>query len=137
MIDRIFIDSNVWVYLFSHEEERKREIAEHYIANQGNANTIIITYQVINEVTSALKKKGVAEQAIRSTIESLMKICVVQDYSKEMLLLASELRDDHFFSFWDSHIVAGALTAQCTLLVSEDMQDGFTKDGLTINNIFK
>jgi predicted nucleic acid-binding protein len=135
-MDRIFIDSNIWVYLFSHEEENKREIAESFITNQGNANTIIVTYQVINEVTSVLKKRGFTEQDIKSTIEFLMKICVVQDYSKEMLLLASRLRDDHSFSFWDSHIVAGALLAQCTRLASEDMHDGFTIDGLTINNIF-
>jgi len=98
---------------------------------------LVISYQVINEVTRSLKKKGVSEPNIRSIIESLAKICVIQDFSKDIVLLASHIRENHSFSFWDSQIVASALTAQCTLLASEDMQYGFIIEGLLIKNIFK
>jgi len=137
MTGRIFIDSNVWVYLFSHENDQKCELAERFISNYGNKNTIIISFQVINEVTRILKKKGFSEPDIRNVIESLAKICVIQDFSKDIALMASNIRENHSFSFWDSHIVASAITAQCILLASEDMHDRFVIDGLTIKNIFK
>ena len=136
MKGRFFVDSNIWVYLFSREDDQKREISERFIKRRGNDNTIVITYQVINEVTGVLKKKGFVERDIRNTIDSLCKICVIQELSKEMLMLASTLREKHSFSFWDSQIIAGAIKAQCSILATEDMQDGFMVDGLTICNIY-
>ena len=106
------------------------------LKTNGNKNMFVISYQVINEVTNVLIKKKFSEQNIRDLVALLTKICIVQDYSKNIVLLASNLREKHFFSFWDSHIVASAITAKCTLLASEDMNDGFTIDGTTIKNIF-
>jgi predicted nucleic acid-binding protein len=51
--------------------------------------------------------------------------------------VASQLREDLSFSFWDSQIIACALTSGCGILVSEDMQDGQIIDGMAIKNIFK
>lgn len=39
-------------------------------------------------------------------------------------LLASELRTNNAFSYWDSMIVAAALDAGCTNMFSEDLQHG-------------
>ena len=81
-------------------------------------------------------KKKFSESDIRVLVMLLSRICIIQDYSKDIVLLASSLREKHSFSFWDSHIVASAITAKCTLLSSEDMHDGFAVDGMTIKNIF-
>lgn len=43
---------------------------------------------------------------------------------KTTLTKASELREKYSLSYWDSLIVASALTADCEILYSEDMQDG-------------
>jgi predicted nucleic acid-binding protein len=52
-----------------------------------------------------------------------------------MHLKASRLRTQHQFSYWDSLIVAAALEAGCSVLYSEDMQDGQVIDGrLSIRN---
>ena len=51
-------------------------------------------------------------------------------------LKASELREVHGFSFWDSHIVVHAMDAQCNLLASEDMQNGREINGMIIKDIF-
>ena len=136
MRDSIFIDSNVWVYLFSADDENKRNIAEQFIKTNGNKNIFVISFQVINEVTNVLIRKKFSEPNIRELVALLTKICVIQDYSKDIVFLASSLREKHFFSFWDSHIVASAITAKCTLLASEDMNDGFIINGMTIKNIF-
>jgi len=137
MTDRIFIDSNVWVYLFTHEDGSKCKVAEQFISENGSRIALVISPQVINEVTNVLSRKKFSELNIRSVIEQLSQICIVQDYSKDIALLASEIREKHSFSFWDSHIIASAITSQCSLLASEDMQDSRVIGGLTIRNIFK
>ena len=136
MTDRLFVDSNIWVYLFLPDDERKLRIAERFIRENGSRGTLVISYQVINEVSRSLYKAKFTETKLRNVIEQLAKICTVQDFSNELALMASTLREKHSFSFWDSHIVACAISAQCNILASEDMQDGFVIDGMTIKNIF-
>ena len=136
MIDKIFVDSNVWIYLFLNEDSHKHDIAERFIAQSGKKNVLVISHQVINEVSSVSYKHKQDEARIRYIIEHMSKICMVQDYSKDIALLASDLRQRHSISFWDSLIVASAFTAQCKVLVSEDMQDGFAVGEMTIKNIF-
>ena len=52
------------------------------------------------------------------------------------LLKASELREQHSFSFWDSLIISSALLAGVPVLYSKDMQDGFEIEGTRIVNPF-
>jgi len=44
------------------------------------------------------------------------------------LITASQLREKHSFSFWDSIVVASALSSYATTLYSEGMQDGMVID---------
>ena len=48
----------------------------------------------------------------------------------------SKTDDGYGYSFDDALIVAAALGAGCTRLLSEDMQDGHRIEGLTIANPF-
>lgn len=137
MIDKIFIDSNAWIYLFTNEDNVKCKTAENFIAGNTLNNILVISFQVINEVTNVLKRKNFSEPDIRLVIENMTKICLIQDYSKDIALLASDLREQNLFSFWDSHIVASAISAKCVQLISEDMQDEQIINGVKINNIFK
>jgi len=135
-MNKIFVDSNVWVYLFSEEDNDKCKIAEQFILENGEINTLVISYQVINEVSRVLVKKNFSEADIQNVIEMLTKVCIIQDYSKDIALMASRFRQSYSLAFWDSHIVASAVTAKCDLLASEDMQDGFVIDGMAFWNIF-
>ena len=136
MIDKVFIDSNIWIYLFTNEDNPKCKVAEQFIRENGVKNILIISYQIINEVTNVLKRKKFTETEIRYIIENISKMCVIQDYSKEILLFASELREKFKFSIWDSLIVSCASISGCSLLISEDMQNQMRIKGLTIKNIF-
>ncbi len=51
---------------------------------------------------------------------------------------ASDIRSRYHFSFWDSLIVACALSARASILYSRDMQDGLVvASQLEIVNPFK
>jgi predicted nucleic acid-binding protein len=60
----------------------------------------------------------------------------VIDTTDRVLTRATDLAADHRLSIWDSVILAAAAEAGCRLLISEDMQPGFTWGGVTIVNPF-
>ena len=136
MTDRIFVDSNVWVYLFTDEKNIKNRAANEYITKNAKTNRLIISYQVLNEVCCVLKKKKYTEPEIRFVVGDMIGLCEVCDYSEEIIYLASELRDMYLLSYWDSHIATSGLASQCSVLASEDMQDGLIINKMVIKNIF-
>ena len=50
---------------------------------------------------------------------------------------ALELQERYRFSFWDALIVAAALEAGCTRLLTEDLQHGQVIEGLRVENPFR
>jgi predicted nucleic acid-binding protein len=92
---------------------------------------------VLNEVAVNLKKKGFSEGKIRTIIETMEEAAIIVDFSKDILINASKLREKHSFSFWDSLVVSCSIAGNCEILFSEDMQDGREIEGLHIENPFK
>lgn len=137
MTDRIFIDSNVWLYFFLKDEIEKYKISEKYFRKNANNSIFIITYQVINEVSNQLVRNNFDEVTIVENIELMCKISTIQDFSKEILFLASALRQKYSLSFWDSIIVASAVKSRCNILATGDLHDGLIIEHTEIKNIFK
>src|SRR5262245_43964069 len=56
--------------------------------------------------------------------------------SAEVMLTAVDLAADHHLGIWDAVILSAASKVGCRLLLSEDLQDGFTWGGVTVVNPF-
>ena len=136
MTDKVFIDSNIWCYFFLQDEEEKYKIAEKFFSTKEKDTIFVVSYQVINEVTNKLIQKQFNAETIKENIEYIYKICTVQNFTKDIIILAFELREKYSFSFWDSVIVASALYSNCNILASEDMQNGLKIKNMVIKNIF-
>jgi predicted nucleic acid-binding protein len=54
----------------------------------------------------------------------------------EAAIMAVDVATDHRLHIWDSIMLAVAARAGCHLLISEDLQDGFTWGGVTVANPF-
>ena len=52
------------------------------------------------------------------------------------MIAAVDLATDHQLSIWDSVVLAAAAESGCRLLLTEDMQEGFTWNGVTVTNPF-
>ena len=52
------------------------------------------------------------------------------------MLAAADLAIDHQLSIWDSVVLFAAAESGCRLLLTEDMQEGFTWKGVTVTNPF-
>jgi predicted nucleic acid-binding protein len=138
MKDKVFVDSNIWIYLFTSDDVSKNELVRDFIAGNTEKETIfVISYQVINEVGVVLKrKKKFSEDKIQFVVDTLLDLCVVQDFSREIIFKASVLRDKMLVSYWDSLIIAAAIESGCQSIASEDLQNGQKIEGLTIVNVF-
>ena len=53
-----------------------------------------------------------------------------------VVFAAADLATDHRLSIWDSVILAAAAAGGCRLLLSQDLQDGFTWSGVTVTDPF-
>ena len=139
MTDRVFVDSNIWVYLFTDNAGdrnfEKRGAALEFISQHRANSRFVISYQVVNEVCNVLKKKEYTEPELRRVADDMTGLCEVCGYSREIFFLASELRERHSFSYWDSQIVASALVSDCGVLASEDMRDGLVIGNMIISNV--
>jgi predicted nucleic acid-binding protein len=84
-----------------------------------------LSSQVIGEVcVNLIRKANFDETRIRQLISRFYYDHEVVSIEHGILLKASELREQHPFSFWDSVVVSSALAANASILYSEDMQDG-------------
>ena len=133
MSDRIFVDSNIFLYAISDLDDSKRVVASKIMIQQNTIST-----QVINEVSSNLiKKLKFNNDEIHQFIESSYARYNVANIEQKTFLRACILREDYKLSYYDSLIVASAILSNCATLYSEDMQHGLSiDDKLTIVNPF-
>jgi predicted nucleic acid-binding protein len=130
-----FIDTNIWFYSFVEQDDpTKSEKARALI----RAVKPVVSTQVISEVcANLLKKARFSEDRIAEVVASFFDAYVVVTLDQAVLINASKLRKRHSFSYWDSLIVAAALSADCKILYSEDMQHGLVVGRqLTVVNPF-
>ena len=52
------------------------------------------------------------------------------------MIAATDLAVAHQLGIWDAIVLSAAADAGCRLLLSEDLQDGFTWRGVTVANPF-
>ncbi|MEX0963308.1 MAG: PIN domain-containing protein [Pseudohongiellaceae bacterium] len=129
---RIFLDSNVLLYLQS-ADETKANRAE-VIASAGG----VISIQVLNEITYVMRRKFNSPWVqINEVMESLQRLFTIEPVNIDVHLTGRRLAERYGFNFYDATIVASALLAGCELLYSEDMHDGLlVEDRLRISNPF-
>jgi len=139
MKGRIFLDTNVVVYLFDRDAEEKRRRAREILDREGPLGRLAISTQVLQEfyvsVTRKLAKPLDPADAYEA-VQDLMALPTIQIDPNLILASITRSRTDTI-SFWDSLIIQSALAAGSRTLYSEDMQDGRVIDGMTIENPFR
>jgi len=129
-----FLDSNILVYLLSADASRAN-VAEHLLKA---GSQLIISVQVLNEVTHVLRRKiGLSWSEMDVFWEPVRKVCKIVPLTEPLHDHARVIGARYGFSFYDACIVAAALDSDCRILYSEDMQNGqVVEDTLIICNPF-
>lgn len=134
-----FIDTNVFIYQLDATDPRKQQIAERIVRDALDTQDACISYQVAQECMNVVCGKArvplTTEQAQLYLTTVLAPLTQV-GASAELLHRALGIRSRWQFSFYDSLIVAAALAAGCTRLLSEDLQHGQRIESLEVVDPF-
>jgi predicted nucleic acid-binding protein len=134
MNDRVFLDTNILFYSYSTTDLNKQNSARKLIAE----SLSYISTQVLQELANTLTKKfgKTWKDAQKAVVES-GKNNMLHVNNQNTIANACEIADKYQYSFYDSLIIAAALSCNCKMLYSEDMQDGqLIENSLTITNPF-
>jgi predicted nucleic acid-binding protein len=103
------------------------------------APAITLSTQVINEVcVNLIKREHFTPAQTRDVILDYYARYTIIALDQAVLVSATHLREHYTLSYWDSLIVASALTSGASTLQSEDMHHGLrVEQQLTIINPFK
>ena len=101
------------------------------------SSRILIPVQSAGETLHWLVKKGKVPKALAAErMGTWLDRYRALPTTMSVLSAARELLQNHDFQVWDSIIFAAAAESGADILLSEDMQDGFTWRGVTIVNPF-
>jgi predicted nucleic acid-binding protein len=131
---RTALDTNLLVYAQGMNGEARRADALRALDALAE-DDVVIPAQALGELFAVLTRKaGWTAAASRDAVLGWTDGYAVIDTTQAVLLEAMEIATTHRFSFWDAIMLAAAAQSGCRVLLSEDMQHGFTWRGVTIRD---
>jgi predicted nucleic acid-binding protein len=135
-IMRVALDTNILVYAEGLNGLIKKQ-ATLELMQKLPQDLIVLPAQTLGELFNVLVRKAArSPEEARSAVLSWRDSYDVADTTAKIVIAATDLASQHRLGIWDSVILATAADAGCRLLLSEDMQDGFTWTGVTVANPF-
>jgi predicted nucleic acid-binding protein len=136
--DKVFVDTNVLTYLFDDAEREKQSLAGERLRSEQRERELVVSTQVLQELYASLTKgaQPIATVAIaEKAVQHAAGLSVVQ-VDVPLILQAITRSREQSLSFWDALIVGAALSAECSVLLSEDLNDGQLFGKLRVTNPF-
>jgi predicted nucleic acid-binding protein len=134
MIDlKVFVDSNIIVYLVDNRSKEKTKKAQDFLSPD-----FFISTQVVSEnVNVCLKKLHLIKETTFDFARRIVNRFKILQITEATLLKSFEIAIKYQLSSWDSIIIATAILNNCSIIYSEDMQDGLiVENSVTIINPF-
>lgn len=139
MAHRRFLDTNIFAYSFDSSAPAKRKRAQQIIGEALRERNGVISYQVVQEflnVALSRFRKPMATGSAQAYMERvLLPLCEIFP-DAHLFKDALSLKEETGWRFYDALIVSSAIMAGCTVLLTEDLQDGRVLRGLEIRNPF-
>lgn len=133
---RFALDTNILAYAEGVNGAARKKAALEIIAKLPSDSTLV-PIQALGELFHVLvRKAGRSPDRARIAILTWLDAFPAIETTPAVLLAALELGATHRLSIWDAIILAAASAGGCRLLLSEDLQPGFTWNGVTVANPF-
>jgi predicted nucleic acid-binding protein len=133
---RVALDTNVLAYAEGINGAARRDVVL-ALVRQLPQEATVVPVQVLGELFNVLvRKAGKSRRAARDALQSWRDTFPVVETSPEVMVTAADLATDHRLGIWDSVILSAASQSGCRLLLSEDLQHGFTWAGVTVVDPF-
>lgn len=134
-----FVDTNVLVYAYDADAGAKHQAARSHLEALWRNESGRMSTQVLQEFYVTVTRK-VSRPLPRRTARDVIatyRAWPVHRPDVDDIVAASELEERHQLSFWDSLIIVSAGRSGAGSLLTEDLQDGQTFEGLEIVNPFR
>lgn len=133
---KVAIDTNVLAYAEGAGDEPRRARAVEVLAALPEG-AVVLPVQVLGELYRVLVGKLRQRPAdARANVLRWSDAFAPSDSNWAAMQSAFDLSADHGLSIWDALILSVAAEQRCRLLLSEDLQDGFTWRGTTVVDPF-
>ena len=136
-VERVFVDTNVLIYLFDDDSPGKKARAQALLDEE--KDRIVLSTQALGEfyvnVTRKLEEP-LSPDAAAQAVEDFSRL-EVQSITPELVLAAVRRSRSSLLSYWDSLIVETARSAGAAILYTEDLQHGQEIAGLRIVSPFE
>ena len=133
---RAALDTNVLAYAEGVGDERRCELARSLVQGLPVEQTLLPA-QTLGELYRVLTgKAGFGADYARTALLSWADSFEVVDSTWSAFQGAFDVAADHGLQIWDALILSVAAESHCRMLMSEDLQEGFTWHGVTVVDPF-
>jgi predicted nucleic acid-binding protein len=136
---RQFVDSSVLVYAYDRTQEAKWERARTFLESLWASREATLSVQVLQEFFRVVTRKlpqPLSSREARTIVADLSKWPYHRPGAADVLA-AIDLQDELKVSFWDAMIIQSARRMSCSVLCTEDLNDGQSYVGVLVRDPFK
>lgn len=134
---RVALDTNLLAYAEGVNGAPRKQAAIAILETLAGEEAFV-PVQVLGELFAVLVRKARRTPArAREAVLSWQDTFALIETSPAVLAAAMELSASHHVGIWDAIILSATALAGCRYLLSEDMQNGFTWNGVTVVNPFR
>lgn len=134
-MSRYAFDSNFMAYAEGVDDRKRQELAAGLV-KAIDTRQIVVPLQAAGELLRVLIRKLKLDPQEAAARVAVWLRYPTQDTNRRVVEDAMEIVSLHALQVWDAVILAAADVAGASVLLSEDMQDGFKWRGVTIANPF-
>ena len=136
MPDRVFLDTNIFIYAQDAGSPDKQRKSREIIAQLADSGNGVISTQVLQEFfVAATRKLGVEPLVAKGLLKTFAAFDIVQ-VSTVLIHEAIDCSILNQLSFWDSLILAAAASAGCSVILSQDLNSNQIILGIRVQNPF-
>jgi predicted nucleic acid-binding protein len=138
MASAVFVDTNVLLHALDVSEPAKQSAAVQWLERLWRDGSGRISTQVLAEYYFNASRKVRFAMSPELAWNQVRALAAWKPLANDYALMerGRDLEQRFQLNWWDSLIVAAAQLQECSVLLSEDMQDGLVCDGVVIRNPF-
>lgn len=138
MSERIFVDTNVWVYAVDGADPVKRARALALLAPSADSNFVVSTQVLIEFYVVVTRKLAtpLSAEAAQALVDEMARLPVIPA-DVQLVTAAMSGSREWRISLWDALIVRAAEVSGCERILSEDLTHGATYGSVRVENPFR
>jgi predicted nucleic acid-binding protein len=132
-----FVDTNVLLYAISRDpgESAKAERANEILEDGDLGLSVQVLQEFFVQATRSTRPDALPHEQAVALIESFLRF-PAQEITPAVMTAALGTCERFGISYWDAAILEAARTLGCDVVLSEDLSDGESYDGMRVENPF-